>query len=216
MLKPRKSVSYENVTGLLADENIKYLQMLISELIKMGFNTRIQVLNSARCGGDAQNRNRVFVTAWRCELVCVIPRPADTHSQSDTNLPNLRTAADAIRNLVDVEPCAGEGRVRYIDKDGNYSVTYNHTFVNNDINKVEDELIENRPSRTIRRQRPVKHYSKPRCLTVRERARLQSFPDDFVFRGTLTNQRDQIGNAVPIGLATEVAKVIFNSCYAFK
>jgi len=210
-------VSFENVTGLLADENIKYLQMLISELIEMGFNARIQVLNSARCGGDAQNRNRVFVTAWRCELLCVIPRPADTHSQDDANdLPNLRTAGDSLGDLVNVEPCAGEGRIRYINNDGVHSVTYNHTFVNNDITKVEDELRESRPSLTIRRQRPIKHYSKPRCLTVRERARLQSFPDDFIFRGTLTNQRDQIGNAVPIGLATEVAKVILNSCYALK
>ena len=215
VLKPKKSVSFENVTGILARDNIHYLQMLVSELIQLGFNARVQVLNSARCGGDAQERNRVFVTAWRCELSTVIPKPIDTHSHSGGDLPKVRTAADAIGDLVNVEPCGGEGRVRWKGEDGtNFTVTYNHTMGNNDINKVEDELVATAPARTIRRQRPVLHYSNSRCLTVREIARLQSFPDDFIFRGKLINQRDQIGNAVPIGLATEVAKVIWDSCYS--
>lgn len=51
------------------------------------------------------------------------------------------------------------------------------------------------------------HWKEPRALTNRERARLQTFPDDFVFHGTKESIRRQIGMAVPV----KGAQIIFEA-----
>jgi DNA (cytosine-5)-methyltransferase 1 len=48
------------------------------------------------------------------------------------------------------------------------------------------------------------HPEQTRPLTVREYARIQTFPDDWIFSGSLTSQYKQIGNAVPVNLAKSV------------
>ena len=53
----------------------------------------------------------------------------------------------------------------------------------------------------------VYHWKDPRALTNRERARLQTFPDDFVFYGSKESVRSQIGMAVPV----DGAKIILNA-----
>jgi len=55
----------------------------------------------------------------------------------------------------------------------------------------------------------VYHYREPRALTNRERARLQTFPDDFVFSGSKESVRRQIGMAVPV----QGAQVIFEALF---
>lgn len=52
------------------------------------------------------------------------------------------------------------------------------------------------------------HPIETRPLTVREYARIQSFPDDFTFEGSMNNKYKQIGNAVPVLVAKEFANQI--------
>jgi len=54
------------------------------------------------------------------------------------------------------------------------------------------------------------HPDETRPFTVREYARIQTFPDDWEFAGSISQQYKQIGNAVPVNLATEIGYSIVN------
>ena len=71
-------------------------------------------------------------------------------------------------------------------------------------------LHENEPSVTIANYRKsmLIHPWEDRGLSVREAARLQSFPDTFIFKGSLGDIQQQVGNAVPPLLAMEIFKTI--------
>lgn len=65
-----------------------------------------------------------------------------------------------------------------------------------------------RPSDTITATQPEIHVNKHRRLSVRECAILQTFPDDYIFTGSLNVQYRQVGNAVPVKLANKIADCV--------
>ena len=72
-------------------------------------------------------------------------------------------------------------------------------------------LIADRPGYTIRAEchgNTQLHYSLPRCMSMREAARIQSFPDSFRFMSKLRETERQIGNAVPPVLAWHIANAV--------
>lgn len=87
------------------------------------------------------------------------------------------------------------------------------TFVEKEIKFEQSLRITNweRPSATITATSPEIHINKKRRLSARECAILQTFPDDFIFYGSLSSVYRQIGNAVPVLLAELIAKKIKKS-----
>jgi DNA (cytosine-5)-methyltransferase 1 len=83
-------------------------------------------------------------------------------------------------------------------------------FVEKEIKFEQSLRIANwdTPSDTITASTPEIHPNKHRRLSVRECARIQTFPDEFIFTGSLSSQHRQVGNAVPPLLAKLVAKEI--------
>lgn len=72
-------------------------------------------------------------------------------------------------------------------------------------------LNGNTPARTVDTgHRNLFHYKYNRIPTVRESARMQSFPDDFIFTGTKTQQCRQVGNAVPPLLGQALGEALLN------
>lgn len=84
------------------------------------------------------------------------------------------------------------------------------TLVEKEIKFEQSLRITNwdRPSDTITATSPEIHVNKKRRLSVRECAIIQTFPDSYIFTGSLNRMYTQVGNAVPVLLAEKVAKEI--------
>ena len=86
----------------------------------------------------------------------------------------------------------------------NYAVperTQNSIYLRLDSSKPSETVVNVRKSMWI-------HPTLNRAISVREAARLQSFPDRFVFRGTKDSQYQQVGNAVPPLMAKGIAETL--------
>jgi len=101
--------------------------------------------------------------------------------------------------------------ISQVPEGGNYKDLPPGVGESRKFNEAWTRYHSKKPSRTIDTgHRNHFHYKYNRVPTVRENARLQSFPDDFVFLGTKTQQNKQVGNAVPPMLAEAIARQLLN------
>ena len=135
-------------------------------------------------------------------LLPEVPKP--THGEGD-GLKPIKTARDSIGDLEAVEPRDSPGLVALPDN----QLVNHHVKVNRSYDDGET-LKANKPAHTMMCGHAVGHYNLNRACTNLECARIQGFPDKWKFAGSERQVRMQIGNAVPVGLATAMAEAIYD------
>ena len=101
--------------------------------------------------------------------------------------------------------------ISLVPEGGNYKMLPEHLRNTRNFHVAWTRIDRNKPSPTI--DTGHRHHFHPianRIPTVRESARLQSFPDKFIFKGTKTSQYMQVGNAVPPLLAKAIEKQLMH------
>lgn len=187
--KPKMFVA-ENVRGLLYKYNEDSLKTVIQDFSDLGYNVSYQLYHAADYGVP-QRRERVFIVGVLDGTTHFFPpKPTLNH---DTWI----TSKQAIWDLENKE------------QDAEYSHIWSLARKSSD--QGSRMLDPNKTSHTIRAEchgNNQFHYKLPRRISMREAARFQSFPDDFIFKARLRETERMIGNAVPPVLAWHLAKTI--------
>lgn len=185
----------ENVIGLANIEQGEILDIIKNDLEGVGYHVKVWTL-FAPDYGVPQRRTRLIIIAVRNDIDGF---PADLKKIYSQN--SYRTTRWAIEDL----------------KEGNTDLPNQKQYFKASRakkgNGQGDEITPaDSPAYTIRanaKSRVQFHYELDRRLTVRECARLQTFPDSFVFPFSATTNIMQIGNAVPPLLANKIAKNVY-------
>ncbi len=222
----------ENVKGMLTLNNGAFVKDLLHRFGKKGLGYKIsyKLLNAADYG-IPQNRYRVFYVGIK-DRDFVFPESHPENQKlsakdgisdllnSDNNHYGSSPANDFQKKMragcshpVNQEYTNhSEQTINIISKipdGGNIKSLPPEFWQVRKYNKAFERMSSNRPSNTIDTgHRNYFHYSEPRIPTVRESARIQSFPDSFEILGTRGSQYKQVGNAVPPMLANAIATEI--------
>lgn len=230
-IKPKAFV-IENVPGLVGLFNGKIKDSIIEKFTDMGYNIQYRILCAADYGVPQSRRRVVFVGVRKGEFI--YPEPVNdivTCEMALSDLPALendigaeqseyisapqneyqelmRRNSDKVRNHIAANHSEKVKKIISLVPDGGNYKDLPEEYINSrNFHVAWTRFASQKPAPTIDTgHRHHFHYKFNRVPTVRECARLQSFPDDFIFLGNKTQQFRQVGNAVPPLLAQCIAK----------
>jgi len=192
-----KMVIGENVYNLLNMKNGEVLKRILSDFEEEGYKFTVWKMPCKKYG-IPQMRMRIIVVGIREDIFERKGFPIPPEESSD-----IKTIEWAIGDLINVTDESIPNQSQYFRANKTPG------------NGVQGDEVSKRdqPAYTVRansRSHIQFHYELPRRLTVRECARIQTFPDTFVFKHSLTRNMRQIGNAVPPLLAYKVGCSVKN------
>lgn len=217
----------ENVKGLLSHDNGRTLSVIRSAIAELGYTLVEPRVLKAIMYQVPQKRERLILVAIRndiaphvdfhwpepCKRVLTLSDAFFKGELYDCDVPQseCQKYPEKKRKVMELVPEGGDWRDLPDDvareyMGGSYLLGGGKTG-------MARRLAMDEPSLTLtcapaQKQTERCHPKETRPLSVREYARIQTFPDKWLFRGTLADQYKQIGNAVPVNLAWAVGRSI--------
>lgn len=208
IIKPKLFIM-ENVARIATHNKGKTLENIIKSFEQEGYFIDYKILN-AKDLGIAQNRSRIFIVGSK-KGKFVFPKKINkiiTIKDVIGDLPKLESGESSKINNHSAMNHTKQmlEKMKYISDGGDrFDIPEKLRPSSGDIRKYI-RYNSNEPSICVTGDmRKVFHYSQNRALTNRELARIQSFPDNFIFYGNSISIQQQIGNAVPPKLAQLMA-----------
>ncbi len=218
----------ENVRGLLNHDEGRTIEGMVSILDELGYKVLPPRLLKAIFYKVPQKRERVLIVGIRKDLnhnLFSFPKPykkiynlkdalkkgelfdTDVPVSSGQNYPPKK------KDVLDLVPEGGYWRDLPIDVQKEYMGA--SFFLGGGKTGMARRMSWEEPSLTLtcspaQKQTERCHPEETRPFTVREYARIQTFPDDWQFCGSISRQYKQIGNAVPVNLAREIGYSIIS------
>lgn len=210
----------ENVAGLPTHDHGRTFQTMLDILGTDLDSYRVQykVLN-AWDYGVAQKRKRIFIVGTKPGYNFTFPKPHSSRPVLKDVLQNVPESAGATfsprrKEILENVPPGGSWVALPVDMQKEYMGS---SFTSGGGRRGMARRISwNEPCLTLtcsptQKQTDRIHPDETRPFTVREYARIQSFPDAWAFAGSIVSQYRQIGNAVPVKLAQAVGEEVVKS-----
>lgn len=217
-----KMFLFENVRGLLTHNNGKTYATMLDIFESAGYEIQKEVLN-AWDYGVAQKRERLMTVGIRKDLTHKVKY---TFPEKHEYKPVLKDILQDVPKSIGVEYGENKKKIFELVPPGGYWRDINPEIAKAYMKSCWDmgggrtgilrRLSMDEPSLTVltspsQKQTERCHPLEARPFTVRENARCQSFPDEWQFCGSVMSQYKQVGNAVPVNLAYEVAREIYKA-----
>lgn len=212
-------IMMENVRGLLTHDKGRTIQTMLSRLHFQGYRCAVKVLR-AQFLDVAQKRERLVILGVRDDLRYPILFPkqcGEILSLWDAigDVGEGEGASYPARKREIIEQVPPGGYWRDLPDDLQREYLKGSYYLSGGKTGMARRLSWDEPSLTLtcapaQKQTERCHPDKTRPLNVREYARIQSFPDEWMFSGSTTSKYRQIGNALPVNVAYHVGRSIIS------